>query len=169
MRSQHTEGIDVISRSGKSNWKFTSQTNIDWSWFGKVRVYFWQCLHRSLVTRVSPNLRQYVSSHVAHFGKKTTTHGHLVSVLTYSLLKDCIKNCHSFCYVFVLKWKKKTKNEMVQVFWFLIEVRLAKRTQKDCYKKVEHIKSHNCFTRFWCHFELGRYLIHCIRYLINLR
>lgn len=101
MRSQHTEGIDVISRSGKSNRKFTSRTNIDWSWFGKVRVYFWQCLHRSLVTRVSPNLRQYVSSHVAHFGKKTTTHGPLVSVLTYSLLKDCIKNCHSFCYVFV--------------------------------------------------------------------
>lgn len=75
----------------------------------RLRVYFWQCLHRSLVTRVSPNLRQYVSSHVAHFGKKTTTHGPLVSVLTYSLLKDCIKNCHSFCYVFVLKWKKDKK------------------------------------------------------------
>lgn len=169
MRSQHTEGIDVISRSGKSNRKFTSRTNIDWSWFGKVRVYFWQCLHRSLVTRVSPNLRQYVSSHVAHFGKKTTTHGPLVSVLTYSLLKDCIKNCHSFCYVFVLKWKKRQKMKWFRYFDSWSKLGWLNVHKRIVIKKLEHIKSHNCFTRFWCHFELGRYLIHCIRYLINLR
>lgn len=138
MRSQHTEGIDVISRSGKSNRKFTSWTNIDWSWFGKVRVYFWQCLHRSPVTRVSQNLRQYVSFSCRTLWQENNNPRSFGFILTYSLLKDCIKNCHSFCYVFVLKWKKDKLFFIMKCFrypdsWSTLD--WLNVVLKNCYRK----------------------------------
>lgn len=94
------------SRSGKSNRKFTSWTNIDWSWFGKVRVYFLAmsppqsghpCVPKSTsICVISCQTLWQENNNPRSFG----------FILTYSLLKDCIKNCHSFCYVFILKWKK---------------------------------------------------------------
>lgn len=140
MRSQHTEGIDVISRSGKSNRKFTSWTNIDWSWFGKVRVYFWQCLHRSPVTRVSPNLRQCVSFSCRTLWQENNNPRSFGFILTYSLLKDCIKNCHSFCYVFVLKWKKDKLFFIMKCFRY-----------PDSWSKLDwlNVVLKNCYRKSW--------------------
>lgn len=164
MRSQNTEGIDVISRSGKSNRKFTSWTNIDWSWFGKVRVYFLAmsppqsghpCVPKSTsICVISCRTLWQENNNPRSFG----------FILTYSLLKDCIKNCHSFCYVFILKWKKDKLFFIMKCF----------RNPDSSYwriaiEKVGHMKSYNEYTSFWCHFKLGRYLIYCVKYLINQR
>lgn len=132
MRSQHTEGIDVISRSGKSNRKFTSRTNIDWSWFGKVKSLF---LAMSPPQSGHPCVPKLTSICVISCrtlwqeNNNPRTFGFSFDIFA---VKGLYQKLPFLLLCFRPKMKKKTKNEMVQVFWFLIEVRLAKRTQNDC-------------------------------------